>query len=583
MLASRYSSRTCASILAGFAAFAAFAACSAPCASAVLVPQEVAVVAARGNRESEQLARYYIKARGIPVDHLCLIDVPDDETCPREQWTWAIRPEIRKWLDEHDRERKLRCLVTVRGVPLKVAPVEVDPNRIKYRQLLIANRRQRLDLLKRIGEQLDGIAPDVAVPGLPPISDEEKQRLSQATDLQRIQVDIEKRLQLAQARASMLQGDEIRQATVQLQQLAILAGGARVVMGGMERQLKVQPDSKELRQQYDMLRGRVGAFLEMQYFVEQAPMGFEHDALTIAALERNGGVIATVDWIDQQLSIFDKNETGASLDSELALVLWSDDYELLRWQPNYLRAGYEVSPWRRMYPTIMVCRIDAPTPALARKLIDVAIATEKQGLQGKAYIDARGLTKPDGPTPLSGSYEDYDRALLTTARGLQEQTTVPTVLDESPELFSAGECPDAALYCGWYSLAKYVDAFDWKPGAVAYHLASGEAETLHMPDSQVWCKRMIEDGVAATMGPVYEPYLAAFPRPEQFFGLLLQGELTLVECYYRTLPYNSWMMTLIGDPLYRPFVNRKVRKAGSDSTTASELALPDEAAPAVSQ
>jgi hypothetical protein len=72
----------------------------------------------------------------------------------------------------------------------------------------------------------------------------------------------------------------------------------------------------------------------------------------------------------------------------------------------------------------------------------------------------------------------------------------------------------------------------------------------------VWCKKMLEHGVCATIGPVYEPYLAAFPRPEEFFSLLLRGELTLVECYSLTNPYNSWMMVLIGDPLYRPFKYR---------------------------
>jgi uncharacterized protein (TIGR03790 family) len=113
------------------------------------------------------------------------------------------------------------------------------------------------------------------------------------------------------------------------------------------------------------------------------------------------------------------------------------------------------------------------------------------------------------------------------------------------------------LYCGWYSLAKYVDAFDWTPGAVAYHLASGEAATLRDPASQAWCKKLLEDGVCATIGPVYEPYLVSFPRPNEFFALLLQGELTLVECYTRTNPFNSWMMTLIGDPLYRPFKNHR--------------------------
>ena len=105
-------------------------------------------------------------------------------------------------------------------------------------------------------------------------------------------------------------------------------------------------------------------------------------------------------------------------------------------------------------------------------------------------------------------------------------------------------------------MAKYVDAFDWRPGSVGYHLASGEAATLRKSKSQVWCKRMLEDGVCATLGPVHEPYLGAFPRPDEFFVLLMSGRYSLVECFYRTKPFNSWVMTLIGDPLYNPFKNR---------------------------
>jgi hypothetical protein len=110
-----------------------------------------------------------------------------------------------------------------------------------------------------------------------------------------------------------------------------------------------------------------------------------------------------------------------------------------------------------------------------------------------------------------------------------------------------------------------VDAFDWVPGAVGYHLASAEATTLRDPSSQVWCKKMLEKGVCATVGPVYEPYLVAFPRPDEFFSLLLRGDLTLVECYSLTNPFNSWMMTLIGDPLYRPFKYRASAAGGAGS------------------
>jgi uncharacterized protein (TIGR03790 family) len=134
---------------------------------------------------------------------------------------------------------------------------------------------------------------------------------------------------------------------------------------------------------------------------------------------------------------------------------------------------------------------------------------------------------------------------------------MPVILDSQEALFQPGQCPDAALYCGWYSLAHYVDAFTWVRGAVGYHIASGECVTLKNKKSQVWCKMMLEKGVAATLGPVAEPYIQAFPLPDLFFPLLVEGKLTLVECYALANPFWSWQMVLIGDPLYRPFKNSK--------------------------
>jgi hypothetical protein len=64
---------------------------------------------------------------------------------------------------------------------------------------------------------------------------------------------------------------------------------------------------------------------------------------------------------------------------------------------------------------------------------------------------------------------------------------------------------------------------------------------------------MIQNGVVATVAGVNEPYLGAFPLPEEFFPLLMTGKWTLAECYWRTTPMASWRLTLIGDPLYNPF------------------------------
>jgi uncharacterized protein (TIGR03790 family) len=548
-------------------ACALFVGVGAAPAWAELQPEEVAVIAAKGHRGSEDLARYYLKTRGVPTANLCLVDVPGDEVCPRDTWTWAVRPEISKWLEEHDPDKRLRCLVTMWGVPLKIGPAPVDEKRLAYQQFLEGERRQRFELVAQLGQQLDAIAPDVIVPGAAGTASEAaaadedaKTQAGVGAELLAAQKELETHLKAAQARLARLAGDEQLTAAARLQHLATLAGGARVVLQGLEKRLAAEPTATELRTQYDLLRGRASGLAEMQGLLDQLPMGYDHDALVLAVLERNVGLLGTIHWLDEQLKVVASNETGASFDSELSLVMWPDDYELLRWQPNYLRAGYAESQWPKAFRTLMVARLDGPTVDHARGLVDAALAAERDGLTGKAYFDARGLGKLDEPNVAPGSYADYDRALLAAAKMVGELTTLETVVDEEPELFPAGACPDAALYCGWYSLAKYVDAFDWSPGAVAYHLASGEAKTLRDPGSQVWCKRMIEDGVAATIGPVYEPYLVAFPRPEQFFALLVEGESTLVECYYRTLPYNSWMMTLIGDPLYRPFKNRGVMK-----------------------
>ncbi len=64
---------------------------------------------------------------------------------------------------------------------------------------------------------------------------------------------------------------------------------------------------------------------------------------------------------------------------------------------------------------------------------------------------------------------------------------------------------------------------------------------------------MLEEGVAATIGPVYEPDVQAFPLPDLFFQTLTEGYLSLAESYLVSLPYLSWQMVLIGDPLYKPF------------------------------
>jgi uncharacterized protein (TIGR03790 family) len=249
-------------------------------------------------------------------------------------------------------------------------------------------------------------------------------------------------------------------------------------------------------------------------------------------------------------------DTQSSVDSELSMVLFGS-YELYRWQPNQLNKTNSYP--KELILTIMVCRLDGPTPQIAKGLIDKAIAAEKTGLNGIAYIDSRGIA--DDKQPYSIAHFDQSlRDLATLLRlrtGLGEgprrsRTNIEVKEERTEKLFEPGSCPKTAIYCGWYSLKKYVDAFDFVDGAIGFHIASFEAADLRDPNSSQWCPAMLVDGVTATLGAVNEPYLHAFPSPGDFFLELLNGRC-LVEAFYRTQPFCSWQMVLIGDPLYTPF------------------------------
>lgn len=280
---------------------------------------------------------------------------------------------------------------------------------------------------------------------------------------------------------------------------------------------------------------------------QKQPGAKEHQGIVkdmeekIAALKKDIRFLTKADW-------------GAAVDSELALVR-ENTYNLEGWLPNRYFLGFRGKNVKNMPQQVMlVSRLDGPDPAIVRRIIDDSVQVETLGIAGKAYFDARWSEKAlQAKGKTQSAYEQYDQAIHNTARILRERGKMPVVLNDRSSLFGPGEAPDAALYCGWYSLGKYVDAFTWAKGAVGFHVASSECTTLKKPGSTVWCKVMLEKGVAATVGPVAEPYLQSFPVPEVFFGCLVDGRMPLAECYGLANPWWSWQQVLIGDPLYRPF------------------------------
>ncbi len=514
-----------------------------------LIPPECVLIYNANSSTSEDLARYYAKRRGVPDDHLLGIRMPIRESIGREEYEERIAPAVRRFLADQVWGRSVRCLVTFYDVPLRVQRDKATNAELTRAGEVEQRFHEVCDQIETLMASELGTLPGAAA-ALPARAKRDKpeylselfkrysvqrnvlrQRLRDVTDdegmrLQAALLESVGRLEgepalLATFRPQGQPGDDVRSATV-----------------------------AELLVQFDRMRKRIQEILAKGVMSDERPQAWP-------LIERTEGLFRLAERLAVDVRTLRGEETSAALDSELALVL-TESHETYRWLPNPAFSGGDLNAHRSASgspattvdsgasPALMVARLDAPSAGLVRRMIDDAIAVEASGLSGTVYIDARGIGTRD-------TYGLYDDDLRKLADWVRSKTDLELVLNNNPELFGAGECPKAALYCGWYSVGEYVDAFDFVPGAVAFHIASFELRSLRNADKRYWCPELLRDGVVATLGPTAEPYLHTFPLPSEFFGLLLTGEYTLAECFQRANPYLSWQMCLLGDPLYRPF------------------------------
>ena len=198
---------------------------------------------------------------------------------------------------------------------------------------------------------------------------------------------------------------------------------------------------------------------------------------------------------------------------------------------------------------ILVTRLDGPQPSDVRRMIDDCLNAEKNRLAGLAVVDTRGKTDvKDGYT--SGDI------WLRGARDMLVRDGWDVKFDNKPDVLPATDpCNHVAIYLGWYhdgAIGPWVTPPNrFVRGAIAYHLHSFSASTVRSETSN-WVGPLIAHGADATMGMVYEPYLALTPHEDIFTRRLLQGDY-FAEAAYASERGLSWMLTVVGDPLYRPF------------------------------
>src|SRR3984885_8459619 len=196
-----------------------------------------------------------------------------------------------------------------------------------------------------------------------------------------------------------------------------------------------------------------------------------------------------------------------------------------------------------------VWRLDGATAALAQGLVDQAILAEQNGLSGQACLDREY-------GPIANQFDAGDGAgdwSLHMAAVFAGQAGFTVTEDQNPQEFGtspAPDCPNAALYSGWYSLDHYNSAFTWNMGAIGFHLDSLSAADPRMGPN--WSANAIQHGITATSGAVAEPYLQGLAQPDGVFLNLLQGA-NLGDAFLRNEAWPKWMILNIGDPLYLPF------------------------------
>ncbi len=232
---------------------------------------------------------------------------------------------------------------------------------------------------------------------------------------------------------------------------------------------------------------------------------------------------------------------AGAVDAELSLLALPN-YPINAFIPNPLFQN-ERPAAAELAQVVKVSRLDGPSFDDANGLVDRAVAAERAGLLGRAYVDIANRDNVGDPW-LEAAARQLGELGFDTSIDRENATMPPTARIDAP-----------VLYFGWYSGTVdgpfMLPGFRFPPGAIALHIHSYSAATLRQTGSG-WTGPLVARGVTATVGNVHEPYLQFTHQPHLLLRALARGA-NLVDAAYYSLNALSWQAILIGDPLYRPF------------------------------
>lgn len=219
----------------------------------------------------------------------------------------------------------------------------------------------------------------------------------------------------------------------------------------------------------------------------------------------------------------------------------------------------------------LVTRLDGYSKEAAKRLVDQAIASEKEIPTAPFYLDLieghgksteKGIPRDpikDGKLDMSVigdmKYNEWD-ADLQRAFDRIKRKQGRGILEATDE-FKAPKNPVVG-YASWGSndpkfTAEAYHAIQFVPGAIAETAVSTSGRTfLKTQGGQSLIADLIDQGVTGVKGYTDEPLLQAIASPAILFDRYSQG-WTLAESFYAASRFVGWEDVVIGDPICAPF------------------------------
>lgn len=92
--------------------------------TAGMTRQDILIVVNQASPTSLRIGEYYRLARGIPKNNVCAINCPTTETTSLSTYQEQIATPVKDFLTTHSLQDQIKCIVTTKGVPLRMAQAE---------------------------------------------------------------------------------------------------------------------------------------------------------------------------------------------------------------------------------------------------------------------------------------------------------------------------------------------------------------------------------------------------------------------------------------------------------------------------